>query len=188
MLVQEERNNNSLSCWEQRTNSKKSVDALKHYSCCYCAKEMIHVLIATRVKEKRSSSEKDSVVVVKELLNNQAKWRGEKTLSYKTTCTELKDMLIFILHRSPYVSLLIICHCGVVRSEDKKGQHQISESTLNKVNLPAKSCGHRMLSRLATGGICIRYSNPNAPQSKPFIQTIGTSSLQTAPYILHSHG
>lgn len=42
---------------------------------------MIHVLIATRVKEKCSSSEKDSVVVGKELLNNQAKWRGGKNTS-----------------------------------------------------------------------------------------------------------
>lgn len=144
MLVQEERNNNSLSCWEQRTNSKKSVDALRHYSCCYCAKEMIHVLIATRVKEKRSSSEKDSVVVVKELLNNQAKWRGEKTFPYKMMCTELKDMLIFMFYQSPYISQLIICHCGVVWSEDKKGQDQISESTLNKVSLPANSRGNQM--------------------------------------------
>lgn len=29
-------------------------------------------------------------------------------------------------------------------SEDKKGQDQISESTLNKVNLPANSCGKQM--------------------------------------------
>lgn len=71
------------------------MDALKHYSCCYCAKEMIHVLIATRVKEKCSSSEKDSVVVGKELLNNQAKWRGGKTLPYKIMCTKLKDTLSF---------------------------------------------------------------------------------------------
>lgn len=96
------------------------MDALRHYSCCYCAKEMIHVLIATRVKEKRSSSEKDSVVVVKELLNNQAKWRGGKTLPYKMMCTELKDMLIFILYRSPYVSQLIICHCGMDGVKTKK--------------------------------------------------------------------
>lgn len=89
------------------------MDALKHYSCCYCAKEMIHVLIATRVKEKCSSSEKASVVMVKELLNNQAKWRGEKTLPYEIMCTKLKDMLIFILYRSSYVSQFIICHWSV---------------------------------------------------------------------------
>lgn len=58
---------------------------------------MIHVLIATRVKEK-CSSEKDSVVVVKELLNNQAKLRGEQTFPSKIMCTKLKDMLIFILY------------------------------------------------------------------------------------------
>lgn len=74
---------------------------------------MIHVLIATRVKEKCSSSEKASVVMVKELLNNQAKWRGEKTLPYEIMCTKLKDMLIFILYRSSYVSQLIICHWSV---------------------------------------------------------------------------
>lgn len=89
------------------------MDVLKHYSCCYCAKEMIHVLIATRVKEKCTSSEKASVVMVKELLNNQAKWRREKTLPYEITSTKLKDMLIFILYRSSYVSQLIICHCFI---------------------------------------------------------------------------
>jgi len=159
------------------------VEALKHYSCCYCAKEMIHVLIATRVKEKCSSSEKDSVVVVKELLNNQAKWRGEKTLCYKIMCTKLKAMLIFILYRSSYISQLIICHCCMVLSEDKKGQHKISESTLNKVCLPANSCSNSLLQEES-----IIYSNPNALQSKSFIQMILTSSLQTAPYILHSSG
>ena len=53
VLVQEERNNNSLSCWEQRTNSEKSGSAPKCYTCCHCAKEMIHVLIVTRVKKKK---------------------------------------------------------------------------------------------------------------------------------------
>lgn len=30
----------------------------------------------------------------------------------------------------------------MVLSKDKKGQHQISESSLNKVNLAANSCGN----------------------------------------------
>lgn len=43
-----------------------------------------------------------------------------KTLPYKMICTELKDMLIFILYRSPYVSQLIICHSGMDGVKTKK--------------------------------------------------------------------
>lgn len=88
VLVQEERNNNSLSCWEQRTNSEKSGSAPKCYTCCHRAKEMIHVLIATRVNKKKSGgsgSEKDSVAMVKNLFKISP--NADKTLflsSYST--------------------------------------------------------------------------------------------------------
>lgn len=92
VLVQEERNNNSLSCWEQRTNSEKSGSAPKCYTCCHCAKEMIHVLIVTRVKKKKEGSEKDSVAMGKNLFKNQSK--GRKNSLFLSPSSTL-------LHRPP---------------------------------------------------------------------------------------
>lgn len=57
--------------FESKEQTEKSGSAPKCYTCCHCAKEMIHVLIATRVKKKEKkkskSSEKDSVAMVKNL-------------------------------------------------------------------------------------------------------------------------
>lgn len=61
-------------------------------------------------------------------------------------------MFIFTLYRSSYVSQLIICHGCMILSKDKKEQRQISERTLNKVNLPANICGNWMFIEACSGG------------------------------------